>query len=512
MPQPLDLRLMTEAVFFAKAALQDGKIADYVARIKAVEAIAGLAPGNVSDATMTDLAANPDSGFSQQLRSLAVTPVVELNGAYTRPAGARSALFIGAANPEAVMESSDLWLDPNGTPLTAADIDARAAVVERKVVSDRNNRFAHLGDSLSTVVSGGWDAHWAWVTPFLLEGRLVRVLDAGVGGNTSAQILARVPDVVAANVRYCTVLAGANDGTDTKATKANLRKTWEALIDAGVEPIPILMMPNNADRIAQLADVNAWIQKEAAAMGLVVLDSYTPLVDPVTGNFRQGVFYDAGHPNGKGHIALARMFAEQLRPVVKTAAPLLTSHANDPNNLVNDGVFATPAANGVTGSTWGAAFFSASAGSTANAGASLIPTTLAERVVGNKQRITFPVGSHGRYLFRKTIAMAPGVLEVGDKLRVMGKLWMAGVEANGMITSLTMGMTGTNPLRITAPVKQWQFDGVGVFVDDITVPEGTTAINLEFTAQTSLAAATQATIDLAALTIFNLTKRGTSEV
>lgn len=70
MPQPLDRRLMTEATFQAKAAEQDGRLAGYQARIESIETLGGLAPGDLSDATMASLLANLESTFRTGLDSV----------------------------------------------------------------------------------------------------------------------------------------------------------------------------------------------------------------------------------------------------------------------------------------------------------------------------------------------------------------------------------------------------------------------------------------------------------
>jgi len=74
MVQPLSVRLMTEQTFFNKAQQQDTDIADALARVAALETLGGLAPGNISDATMADIAANKNSLFAEQLRYRKDTP------------------------------------------------------------------------------------------------------------------------------------------------------------------------------------------------------------------------------------------------------------------------------------------------------------------------------------------------------------------------------------------------------------------------------------------------------
>lgn len=52
---------MTEATFQTKATEQDGRLDNYGARVKAIEALGGLAPGEASDATVMSHITNPES-------------------------------------------------------------------------------------------------------------------------------------------------------------------------------------------------------------------------------------------------------------------------------------------------------------------------------------------------------------------------------------------------------------------------------------------------------------------
>lgn len=64
--QPLDRRLMTEETFFEKASSQDSRLVNFDVRIASIETLGGLAPGDVSDATVTSLMAQAESGLRQE--------------------------------------------------------------------------------------------------------------------------------------------------------------------------------------------------------------------------------------------------------------------------------------------------------------------------------------------------------------------------------------------------------------------------------------------------------------
>lgn len=67
--QPSDRRLMTEKTFTEKAVQQDGRLTAQESRLKAVEVLGGLAPGDVSDATVSSLLAQPDSVTATALKA-----------------------------------------------------------------------------------------------------------------------------------------------------------------------------------------------------------------------------------------------------------------------------------------------------------------------------------------------------------------------------------------------------------------------------------------------------------
>lgn len=69
MVQPLDRRLMTEATFQSKANEQDAVLDNYGTRVQAIETIGGLAPGDVSDATIASSVAQPGSQTGNALDS-----------------------------------------------------------------------------------------------------------------------------------------------------------------------------------------------------------------------------------------------------------------------------------------------------------------------------------------------------------------------------------------------------------------------------------------------------------
>ena len=104
MTQPLARRLMTEATFQRKADEQDEQLASHEARIGAVETLRGLAPGDLSDATVASLVANPDS----QTTSALGTPVAALTA--DKVEGIGVGRIVATKDPDFPLEDGDLMI------------------------------------------------------------------------------------------------------------------------------------------------------------------------------------------------------------------------------------------------------------------------------------------------------------------------------------------------------------------------------------------------------------------
>jgi hypothetical protein len=105
--------------------------------------------------------------------------------------------------------------------------------------------IAMLGDSQTQI------ANW----PMLLD--CPNVANFGVAGQTSAQILARVDQVIAAKPKAAFIMAGTNDGaTPPSVTIRNLADTKAALMRAGIYAIVINPPPLRDHAVADIpADI-----------------------------------------------------------------------------------------------------------------------------------------------------------------------------------------------------------------------------------------------------------------
>lgn len=83
-------------------------------------------------------------------------------------------------------------------------------------------------------------------------------------GTSSSYGVSHISDVVAMQPRIVAVMYGTNDGSDTAATKANLRAMYNAYLGAGAKVLAIGIPPSRKGVISSTtADVNAWIATQA---------------------------------------------------------------------------------------------------------------------------------------------------------------------------------------------------------------------------------------------------------
>jgi lysophospholipase L1-like esterase len=141
--------------------------------------------------------------------------------------------------------------------------------------------FVALGDSLTA-----WPADSPWPSRLDAEdGNLQLVKNAGVPGDTTAQMLARLnSDVFAYKPEVLFIMGGTNDlghSISQSTTIANLRAIIVAANAKGIR-ITLITIPPNAytGMAAEIDSLNAAITSLGNAYKLVVIDIHTPLSQP----------------------------------------------------------------------------------------------------------------------------------------------------------------------------------------------------------------------------------------
>lgn len=172
-----------------------------------------------------------------------------------------------------------------------------------------------FGDSITE----GWKAAHPAFFP-------ARVLDRGISGQTSAQMVVRFSaDVVALHPRVVHIIAGSNDiagntgPTSLAAYQDNMRAMADLARANGIRVVIGALPP--ADRFwwatglrpaAQIRAVNAWLRGFARERGLRFVDYHAAMTTPA-GAMRSDLSDDGVHPNARGYAVMEPLATAALR-------------------------------------------------------------------------------------------------------------------------------------------------------------------------------------------------------
>ena len=183
------------------------------------------------------------------------------NDLYPEGGNYKAGDICNSTNPESIVPSwiyTGLQWVPNSAMVKMNEVtgvvrkvSAGAAAIP--VVLDYGNTLAMLGDSwtpaettLQGVTPGYYDYDWIFWAKAKSQGRFRVVLNAGVPGERTDQILLRVQAVIDSGCKVCTVIAGKNDiSKDVSAATilANLDLIYTALTDCGIKVIACTVPP-----------------------------------------------------------------------------------------------------------------------------------------------------------------------------------------------------------------------------------------------------------------------------
>jgi acyl-CoA thioesterase-1 len=181
---------------------------------------------------------------------------------------------------------------------------------------------AFLGDSLTA----GWrlseDEAWPALVgrALVAEGRPIRVLNAGVSGETVAEGLVRLPGVLARKPDVLVVALGINDGLrglPLEDAEAALRRILEEGRTAGVKLLLVgARIPPERHGAAYARRFEEIYPRLAAELKVALVPD---LLAGVSGE-PELLFPDALHPRAAGHTRLAETVRPHLALVLATLA------------------------------------------------------------------------------------------------------------------------------------------------------------------------------------------------
>ena len=185
-----------------------------------------------------------------------------------------------------------------------------------------NQALIASGDARPRVVLMGDSITDHWDTAQGLASPAVNIVNRGIGGQNTSQMLLRFEDdVVALKPAVVVILGGTNDlrayvGDPASVGPSALQRIARnvtAMSDIAkardIKVILATLPPVGADREKVSRDaeailaVNAWIKAFAAERGYPVADYHAALVDPA-GVLPPGLSADGIHPNAQGYAAM----------------------------------------------------------------------------------------------------------------------------------------------------------------------------------------------------------------
>ena len=284
--------------------------------------------------------------------------------------------------------------------------------------------------SQDTVTSQVWfHAYGAlsWAK-YKLDSRIHLVKNAGVAGQRSDNIAARVTDITGLNPKpdWCIVADWATNDvlTDTNTSAqiiANGNTIVNALLAAGVRPVLCTILPttgfNTTARKTTVSLVNEWVRSQASTSGVVVFDPVPVFVNPADGFPATNMSRDGTHMTDLGGQTVGMALAEAMRPHISGSPNLASSNVDTQNISLNPMMLGTAGtfSAGVTGSmadSWNAAW----SGAAGVAAVSKVART--DGIAGEWQQIT--LSSLGE-LWTRQITLTSG-WSVGETVQLEAEI------------------------------------------------------------------------------------------
>lgn len=300
-------------------------------------------------------------------------PLVLLNTAsadVASPAAGSSSLFV---------DENGLWKSKSSAGVsTAIAGSAASSLLKAPVDLTRIRRIMPFGDSItqnnSTWVNGAAQAGGGYAENAIRKAaRFTFLGNAGIGGNTVAQMRARLAtDIFAYNPEAILMMGGTNSIITgmTFAQMAAVLNDYEYIIQQclanGV--VPILVTPPAKNQAGLDQDNTGWSEMRdfipflydmAAYYGLPLIDVFKFTADPTTGGFRTGLSDDGVHPNAIGHARIADYVQFYLRnPQLAMNQVYLASvsefgTSGRLHNIIQNGCFDNLLGDGVSLAGWG---------------------------------------------------------------------------------------------------------------------------------------------------------------
>ncbi|HXB68913.1 MAG TPA: GDSL-type esterase/lipase family protein [Candidatus Acidoferrales bacterium] len=337
-------------------------------------------------------------------------------------------------------------------------------------IAKAQNTTVVLGDSISATTQDVVNEAWPSQLFIRSNAQVLKIGDAGVPGNTTAQMLARIQDVIALKPANCVLLGGTNDLIlDLSTAMANIDQIAKTLQRNGIRPILSLIPPNNG-QLGLVKATNSAIQAYAIANGFPFVDFFSVLADPATGNYLPGYSLDGIHPTPVAAEAMAKIFIDSARRFFMPVPSFLPAISQNGNNILAGSSFLKDSNSDGLADDW---VITNGPGSLA-----LLP----DNGGFNWQSITSqgPLVQIGR----EYILAGPQTFSDGDRVAFVGRVKLFQPADGGGTGTLSLAVNQDNGATAVWPLNGWT---TGIEDDTIyhefTIPPHTQFINIFATAQ-----------------------------
>jgi lysophospholipase L1-like esterase len=136
-----------------------------------------------------------------------------------------------------------------------------------------------------------------------------QVVNQGVGGDKTADMLARIDKALALNPHFVIIMGGTNDlangDVSLATTQTNIREMCTQVESHGAVPVLCTVPPNNYS-LEQRDVLNGWIAEYANSKGYGLIDFYAVIDNPANPGHSNPllVMSDGIHPNAAGYSAM----------------------------------------------------------------------------------------------------------------------------------------------------------------------------------------------------------------
>lgn len=267
-----------------------------------------------------------------------------------------------------------------------------------------------VGLTSASMLSGR--GYWVWASQFMGQ-RLKFVRNAGISGNTTAQMLARIDaDVLAYPSGWVVVAGGINDisnGVDPATTISNLTTIITKLKDDNrrvilMTPLPSIYYDTTTKKDAW-SKIYKWTLDTAPTLfpGVVTVDTARPLINLATGAPLTGLTIDGVHPSDLGAQRMGKAIADALSLVIPPKPPYFR-HGIEPGTVL---------ANPLASSTGWTTF--------AGAGTATATYPVAENRGGVKAVVTM-TGTNGDVGIQHEAPSSTGLWAPGDTVQAVARV------------------------------------------------------------------------------------------